>query len=129
MEQYWILPLNNDLILFLKPHSDPIPNLLRQFRWQSGSENLWINPNLNFNGSSVIFKFYWLKLKSLNGKLWKKNFIFIQMFIQISLSRFINRSILLKIIGCGYLNLIWITNLFGLSKNRIRSLPLNLTQE
>jgi hypothetical protein len=62
----------SDPILFLKPHLDPIPNLLRQFGWQSRSENLRINPNPNFNGSSVIFKFYWLKLKSLNGKLQKK---------------------------------------------------------
>jgi hypothetical protein len=53
----------------------------------------------------------------------KKNFIFIRMFIRISSSGFINGSILLKIIGCGYPNLIRITDLSGLSKNRIGSLP------
>jgi hypothetical protein len=56
----------------------------------------------------------------------KKNFIFIQMFIWILSSGFINRSILLKIIGCGYLNLIQITDLSRLSKNRIGSLTLSL---
>jgi hypothetical protein len=44
------------------------------------------------------------------------------MFIQISSSGFINGSILLKIIGCGYPNLIQITDLSGLSKNKIGSL-------
>jgi hypothetical protein len=41
---YINLTLSSDPILFLKPHPDPIPNLLRQFGWQSGSENLQINP-------------------------------------------------------------------------------------
>ena len=36
--------INSDLILFLKGHPDSILILFIQFKWQSGSKNLRINP-------------------------------------------------------------------------------------